>query len=561
MTHPDSHAPAGAPAAPRHRRRRSLVVAIVAILGGVVLVVGLAAALGPSDSAPDYEANGLLHTVEPGPLTISIVTSGTIKSSQAVVIKSEVEGRTTILSLVEEGTQVTAGDLLIELDASEQENDRVDQETIVQNAEASWVQAREKLGVVKQQAQVDIDAAQVELDRGVLDLEKYTSEDGEYQHEVKRAESKITIAWAKLERAKDRMEWSKKLLDEGFKTRSQANADELEHQEAQIELDLAKGDMRLLERFTFRRKNTELKSAVRQKVFALAKTKHNAASNTVDAEASLNAKGAAFKRAQQRLEKIVDQIQKCRIVAPVDGMVVYATSNEPAWRGVEPLDEGTEVRERQKLIRLPTTQKMQSDVKIHESMLKKVRVGQTARITTDAQAGRVFAGRVAKIAVLPDAQNRWMNPDLKVYNGQIEIVGDASGMRPGYSCRTEIIVEEHENVMFVPIQCVLRVDGEPTVYLPGPNGPQPRQIEIGLDNNTMTHVKSGLQAGDRVLLNPPLPQSTLRNKERPAKRRGKEGRKADKQADDDKKKDEKKVEKILEQLKGIEGLEGLGDLP
>ena len=498
-------------------RRRWWWVLIAVVL---VLIVVATLAVAPSHDRPDAASDASYFTVEEGPLTISVDTAGTISSSQAVVIKSEVEGRTTILSLAEEGVQVKAGDMLIELDSSELEDDRLEQDIVVQNADASFIQAREKVAVVKQEAEVDIDAAKVAHELALLELEKYIDPKGEYTQELLKAETKITIAEAKLQQATDKLDWSRKLKAEGFVTNSQFKADELTQRETQVELEIAQGELRLLKEFTYKGKLAELQSVVKQKAFELAKTEHNATSSVVDAEASLRAKEAALAREKDRLQKTLDQISKCRIEAPVDGMVVYATSNQPIWRSVEPLAEGGEVRERQELIRLPTTARMQADVKVHESMLKKVRSGLAVNITTEAMPERVFNGRVEKISVLPDSQSRWMNPDLKVYTCQVEIDGDTAGLRPGNSCRAEIMVEQFDEALYVPIQAVLRVDGEPTVYLKGPRGLEPRPIEVGLDNNRMIQIVSGLEPGEQVLLSPPLLPSTMKVR-RPGKQRRK----------------------------------------
>lgn len=499
MTNPESQPGSNA----KMSRQPAMIVAALIVIGIVCFT------LGPWRNSATTTAEESTYKVSRGPLTISVVTSGTFRSSQAVVLKSEVEGRTTILSLIDEGQNVKSGDLLVELDSSKLEDQRLDQDIRVENAKAAHVQAREKLAVVKEEGKVDTDAAQVEYDLARLDLDKYTGTDGEYQQELDKAESKITIAEAQLERTIDKLEWSQRLYKEDFITHAKLKTDKLEHHEAKIELRLAQGEKRLLEQFTHKRKVSELSSAVRQKKFGLSKTRHKAESNIVDAKASLRAKGASLKRDVERLKKLVAQIDKCRIIAPVDGMVVYATSNQSPWRNSEPLSEGLEIHERQDLIRLPTTQKMKADVKIHESTLEKIRVGQVATLTTDALPGQTFSGTVDRIAVLPDAQGRWLNPDLKVYNCEIDIDGNTNDLRPGFTCSAELVVEQHEDVVYVPVQAVVRVGGSPTVYLSRRSGPQPRRVAIGLDNNQMIHVLDGLSVGDRVLLAPPLSPSTL----------------------------------------------------
>ena len=53
----------------------------------------------------EENAYGPTYRVKSGPLTISFVESGTIKARDQIIIKNEVEGRTSIISLVPEGTR------------------------------------------------------------------------------------------------------------------------------------------------------------------------------------------------------------------------------------------------------------------------------------------------------------------------------------------------------------------------------------------------------------------------------------------------------------------------
>ncbi|QNN21664.1 efflux transporter periplasmic adaptor subunit [Planctomycetales bacterium ZRK34] len=495
-------------AAPRSSSRRGLWIGGGAVVLIAIVVTLLALSLGGSAPASARMTDMPLYTVKRGPLTISVDVGGSIRSSQAVIIKSEVEGRATILSIVEEGSHVKAGDLLVEMDASDLEDRRIDQEISVQGAEASYIQTRENLEVVKQQAKADISAAEVDLKLAKLDLEKY--EQGEYLDLVREAKKKITLAQSALKLAADKLNWSKKLHEEGYITLDEYQRDEFDHQSAELDLESAKSKLSLLQKYTYQRELAQLKSDVEQREFLLTKAKHKASSNIVDAEASYRAKEASFRRENEKLEKIMDQIAKCRIVSPVDGMVVYADrSNRWGRSDDEPLGTGVEVSQRQELMRLPTTAQMVADVKIHEAVFNKVSVGLPVRITSDALPGKVFLGVVHKIATQPDQQSIWLNPDLKVFNTEIEIQGDTSVMRPGMSCLAQIVVQQLDDVLYVPVQAMLRVNGKPTVYVPTPEGPKPRPVEIGYDNNRMVHIMSGLEVGDKVLLAPPLPPSAL----------------------------------------------------
>ena len=59
-----------------------------------------------------------VFVVAEGPLTIGITASGSVQSRDKVVLRSELEGRNTILWVVEDGVTVKAGDLLVEFDAA-----------------------------------------------------------------------------------------------------------------------------------------------------------------------------------------------------------------------------------------------------------------------------------------------------------------------------------------------------------------------------------------------------------------------------------------------------------
>jgi HlyD family secretion protein len=104
-----------------------------------------------------------------------------------------------------------------------------------------------------------------------------------------------------------------------------------------------------------------------------------------------------------------------------------------------------------------------------------------------------------------------MNPDLKVYDTVITLEngGDLSLLRSGMSCSAEIIVEQYDDAIYVPVQAVMSVGGKSTVYIVKGEKLKPRTVETGLDNNIVIRIKSGLEPGELVSLSPPLAQSAV----------------------------------------------------
>lgn len=476
-----------------------IATGIALLLGLVILFRGCG---GPQNelSKPEFE-------VRRGPLTISISQSGTLKAQEQEIITSQVQGRNTLIHIIPEGTRVEKGDLLVEIDSSSLKDRLVERKISVQNAEAKFIQARENVAVTESQNETDISAAELKHRFAKEDLEKYV--EGEYRQQLREAESKITLAEEELQLARQKLEWSEKLYSENYISQSERDADQLAFNRARLDLDLARAAKNLLENYTYRREIAQLESDVEQTRRALERVELKAGADLIRAKADFNAREAELQQQKDQEVKIEDQISKTRITAPKAGLVVYATSAKANWRGnEEPLEAGQDVRERQELIYLPTADQMKAEVQIHESNLDKIQLGLPAVMTVDALQGRQYQGKITRIAPLPDAASMWMNPDLKVYRTEITLEGDQSDLRTGMSCEAEIIVETYEDVLYIPVQAVIRRGGEPMVYVRSGKAFEPVPVTVGLDNNRMIHIVDGLEEGQRVLLSPPLEDGT-----------------------------------------------------
>ncbi|MDD4539726.1 MAG: efflux RND transporter periplasmic adaptor subunit [Lentisphaeria bacterium] len=475
-----------------------LLVALVAVFGGKWYL-----RWQEQRTKAGEQAKQIFAKVEEGPLVINLTESGSIKPREQLVIKSQVEGRVSILFIVPEGQRVKEGDLLVELDSSTQKDNLVNQEITVQNAQASHVQAVENLEVVKNQAKADVDKAELDLRFAKEDLIKY--QEGEYPKTLNELESRVTLAAEELERAQYKLEWSKTLYEEKYLSETEFRSDKLAGKRYELELKTAQNNLALSKNYTYKRQVAQLESDVSQRSMALERIQRSSRANVVQAEAQLRARELELNRQKSKLVKIQEQIEKSQIYAPADGLVIYATSSRGPWRSnTQPLEEGQEVFERQELIYLPTADTFNAEIKVHETNLKKIFIGLPVRIRIDALPGRVFLGKITKVAPLPDAQSMFMNPDLKIYNTTVSIDGGDGVLKSGMNCEAEIIIEQYTKAMFVPVQCVVRAAGTPVVYVRQGDSVERRDVEIGMDNNRMVRILSGLKVGDEVLVTPPL---------------------------------------------------------
>src|SRR6185369_3177285 len=100
----------------------------------------------------------------------------------------------------------------------------------------------------------------------------------------------------------------------------------------------------------------------------------------------------------------------------------------------------------------------------------------------------------------------FMSSDVKVYQTLVLIDEEVPGLRPDMSAEVTIHVDASKDpVLAVPLQAVVGgAEGgtKRKVYVVTPDGPVDREIELGMFNEKMVEVLSGLSEGDEVVINP-----------------------------------------------------------
>lgn len=508
----------------------------------VVIVAVVAACIWAFSGKDGDEAvvdMGSTFTVERGDLLISIIEGGNLKAQKSVQIECEVEGKATIVTLIPEGTYVKEGDLLVELDSSDLEERFTQQEISYENAKAAMIQAEENQKIQVSQnksnimeGELDVEFAQLELEKflgrkegnvGVefdrvelqrlLNPVKSAMQDekqnkGSLELDRQQLENDIKIADAEYLRAKDRLDWTRKLTEKGFVNNDELKADELTLEQRKINLDDAEQQKYLSETYDFPMQLKRLIADLEQAQLGLERIRSRADAEMAQKEADVRSKNAQFKLQEERFNKLKEQLERCTIKAPQDGLVVYGQQDggRHRWGGSDNdiIEEGASVRYRQTLITLPDVSVMILDTKVHESAIDKVDVGMHCVIEVDAFPDKQFHGKVSKVAILPDSQSRWLNPDLKVYSTDVTLEDGSEKLKPGMSAKVEIMIDRIEDVLYVPIQSVFRRGGREVCYLLSPAGSiDIRTVQPGQTNEQFVSIESGLEKGERVLLYAP----------------------------------------------------------
>ena len=318
------------------------------------------------------------------------------------------------------------------------------------------------------------------LTREVAEIAVTEYIEGIFKQELETALGEIALAESDLKRSEDRLDWSNKMFSKGYISLGQNISEKLTVQKSAFSLEQAQTKRKVLEQYTKEKTIKELKSEVEK-----ARSDELAKQSTWELEKSKEA-------------KLRKQISYCKLIAPSDGLVVFANDpNRFGGQQTPQIEEGATVRERQKIFSLPDISRMQVNTKVHESMIDRITRGLRARIRVDAFAEEQLPGVVFDVAPLPDPSS-FFTSDVKVYTTKVTIEKGLGGLRPGMTAQVEILVNELENVLSIPVQAVLQYRGKDHVAARKPDGTfEWRDIALGTSNEQLVEVKSGIKAGDR----------------------------------------------------------------
>lgn len=498
LSHHPSHASNGA------GRFMMTVVVVLAVAGAVYF--------GFTTLRPDTQAGEqyVLHEVKAQDLDLLVTERGSLESARNVDLVCEVEARspqsaaTTILQIVKEGTQVTKGDQLVELDSASLKDQITQQLIKVEQAKAQLTKAVTELEIAKSQNDSDIKTAQIAVDLAEIDLKKYR--EGDYLQLKRTIDGENVIAEEELNRAKERLEYSEKLSKKGYVSSSEVEADRLAVIKAQNSLNVSKESLRVLDEYTKPRQMTDLGSKLDEAIRKLDRVKKEAKAKEAQSESAMLAQKLTTETEENTLKKLERQLDKCKIIAPVDGMVVYANDPNSMMRGQAQLqiEEGASVRERQKIIRIPDLKDMLVNVKVHEAKVNHVRPGQSANIRVEAIRDQVFPGTVKTVATTADAQSWFSSSGVQLYTVTVSIDAEVEGFKPGMSAVVEIMAGKVTDVLTVPVQAVVEREGQNYCYVmpPGQKTPEIRRVVLGASNDTTVVIdKDTLKKGEKVIEN------------------------------------------------------------
>lgn len=241
---------------------------------------------------------------------------------------------------------------------------------------------------------------------------------------------------------------------------------------------------------------------------------------------------AKLTSAQQTLLGSVNSYNLSISIAPFDGIV----TNLPVHEG-ETVVEGIQNAVGSTLMTLANMSVVTAEVKVDETDITGIQIGQPAEVTVDALPGKTFKGHVTEVgdqALLRStgvstSQSTTGTEEAKDFKVVVTLDNPSSELRPGLSATAKITTAHKENVVAIPLQALVmevpdtgKKKGAKKLNASLSTGPksQPVQgvfvmrkegrklravfvpVQTGITGTSDIQVTSGVKPGDEIIIGP-----------------------------------------------------------
>lgn len=198
-----------------------------------------------------------------------------------------------------------------------------------------------------------------------------------------------------------------------------------------------------------------------------------------DAQEQLEAFRADYKAAQAQLALVEDSLAKSRIVAPVSGVIQQRM-----------ISTGDFVKRGQALFEITRPDRMQAWLPFAESVARKVRVGQQAKIYSPFIPGETISGSVSDLQPSVGGGSRSVMAIIDLE--------DSGNLRPNATLTGEVLVENREAAVMVPNMSIVQRPAGSIVYVINDNKAEAHIVTTGSHKGALIEISSGLNGNEVV---------------------------------------------------------------
>ncbi len=213
-----------------------------------------------------------------------------------------------------------------------------------------------------------------------------------------------------------------------------------------------------------------------------------------EARAKRDGAVATVARLRAALQSLEVQLRYATVTASIDGKILDVFVEEgSAVSAVTAPTGGSQ------LLSLAAADALHLDGLVDENEVRRIRVGQEARVRTEAYGDEIFPGRVRDIAPIGERRQ-----NVTYFKVEIEVLGDsASKLRPRMSGDAEIVAEVIDDALLVPETSLIYEGEDIFVELVTSRDPielERARVRLGSVNGSQVQLLEGVSEGDEVKL-------------------------------------------------------------
>ena len=217
-------------------------------------------------------------------------------------------------------------------------------------------------------------------------------------------------------------------------------------------------------------------------------------------------KNLSIEQNLSRLNEAQETLSKLFLISPSPGIAIISLN----WSSGNKFQIGAQCWSGFPLIQIPDLSSLKATAKINEVDIAKIRKGLNVEIKPDAFSDSIFTGRVNAVANL--AVNKSKESRAKVFPVEILINETNKNLLPGLTVSCRLIIDQIDDVLYVPIEAVNAEGDKSFVYKKSGSGYNKVEVEVGTSNSDYTIITKGLSEKDEVALSLPFKEEETNGK-------------------------------------------------
>jgi len=466
------------------RKWLAIIIVVIVCVGGLWLISKVRTRSHPVPTTTgiqkEFGVPVTLARLERGDIEDTIEVTGDVTALSSVTLSAKIQGRIAYVA-GRAGDPVSKGQVIIRLDPADAQSQVLQAEAALRLARTRVSQARTALAVQKTQASAQIEQAKSQLDTAEAQLQIVRKPTRTQQQAM--SENQVISAKANLANAESNLRRVKSLFEQGAISEQMLEQAQTQHDMAKAQYDSAVESLSLVKEGSRVEEIRAAEQQVRQAKENLRMANANAAQVDVRREDVRGAE-AGVAQSEANLAFAKQQLAYCTIASPISGFI--------SMRMTEP---GETANPGVPLLTVVDLRTVYFEAQVSETLLNKVRPGQSVDVRVDAFSGRTFPGKVARI--LPTASTSSRNIAVRVH-----VLNPNGELRPGMFARGLIKIGVDSDVLLAPAESVEERYGDKIVFAVKNGRAVLRKITPGASNESFVQIldPTELAPGDEVVI-------------------------------------------------------------